>query len=352
MAVPLRNVYYLLCYAWDRLDSRDLVDANSLEGNRAENLLGKVMHQGVADLLRRGLDRGFTAVDQDDRRVRGKVLWPETLGRNLLRNGRVACRFDELTSDVPHNRVVKAAMRALTGVETLDSSIRRQLQEHCRRLDEVADVALSPRLFRSVQLHRNIARYSFLIQTAWLVSISFAPDDTAGRTRFRPFTANEQVMGLLFEQFVRNFLRREQDHFAVRAPKIAWNLGSEAGDDARWLPEMKTDMVLQHRSQRALIEAKYYASPLRSRFGSKKLRSGHLYQLLAYLEHMCSPHAPHPLGVLLYARAGDDSALDYQLGRHRVLVRFLDLDQRWEEIHRDLLALADELKLAAPAPLA
>ncbi len=124
MAVPVQNIYYLLCYAWNRLEARDLVDVDAIPGNRVVNLLGKVLADGVANLIRRGFDRGYVAFEEEGRRLRGKLLVSETLKRSLLPRGRVACYVDDLSYDVPHNRVIKAAMRALIGVPGLDPGIR------------------------------------------------------------------------------------------------------------------------------------------------------------------------------------------------------------------------------------
>jgi len=347
MAIPVQNVYYLLCYAWDRLEARNHVDVGAVPGNRVENLLGKVLQNGVAHLIRRGLDRGYVAFDEEGRRLRGKLLLSETIGRTLLPSGRVACRADELSHDVPHNRVIKAAMRALMSVPGLDNSIRAGLRDHCRRLHGVTDVDLSPTAFRHIQLHRNVARYAFLVNIAQLVARSFVPDERTGRGRFHPFTASEQEMGLLFEAFVRNFLRREQDHFDVSAAKVPWDFDPAVSSDAVWLPEMRTDVMLTHHpTHRVAIETKFYVAPYQSQYGSKKLISSHLYQLLTYVEQLSRAPGPQPTGVLLYAGVGQEERLQYKLGGNQILVRRLDLDRDWRDIHRGLLALAAELREA------
>ena len=63
---------------------------------------------------------------ETSRRLRGKVLLVETLQRSLLEQGRVACQIDELSQDVPHNRVIKAAMLALATLPGIDT-------RHCCR---------------------------------------------------------------------------------------------------------------------------------------------------------------------------------------------------------------------------
>ena len=349
MAVSIRNVYYLLCYALDYLEARDLVDVNAIPGDRVENLLGQVLRDGVSQLVRRGLDRGYVGAVEDGRRLRGKVLVSETVQRILLPQGRVACQVDDLSYDVPHNRVLKAAMTALMGIPSLDDGIRRGLRDHCLLMREVSDVDLSPATFRTVQLHRNIARYRFLLDVCRLVDRSFLPEPGTGRRRFRPFTSSDQEMGALFEEFVRNFLKREQDAFKVGITKVPWEAVSVSGSDLAWLPEMRTDVLLTSPTQRIVIETKYTGTPNQARYGGvRKLISSHLYQLSTYLAHLTVTSGPRPIGMLLYAGNHEDQHLEYRLGGHTILIRSLDLALEWREIHQRLLGLSAELESRAP----
>ncbi len=344
MAVPIQNVYYLLCYAWDKLGALDTTDVGALSGDRVENLLAKVLHDGVAHLMRRGLDRGYLPFEQEGRQLRGKVLLVETAQRLLLHQGRVACLTDELSHDVQHNRVLKAAMRELAYLPSIDRHLNHGLKDLCRRLYDVSDVELGAGAFRSLQLSQNLVRYAFLVEVARLVSDSLLPDQ-AGRGRvFRRFTASDQQMGMLFQAFVKNFLIREQRQFRVTSPKVSWAVAEAKSSDRRWLPEMQTDVALFRPGQTVLIEAKCYASSLQQRNeGASKLISEHLYQLLTYLTHYGQASGTAPVGMLLYAGLGPGESLHYELGGHLVLVRNLNLDQPWEQIHSDLLGLAAEL---------
>jgi len=339
MSIPIENIYYLLCYAWDRLDARGLVDAGALPDGPVENLLAKVLDAGVSHLIRQGLDRGYVESEEDGRRLRGKVLLSETLARGSLPAGRVVCRVDELSHDVPHNRVIKAAMRELLALPTVDRSLRMALRSHCQRMHDVSDVALTLDAFRRVQLHRNIARYSFLVNVAHLVARCAMPDERTGGRGFHPFTENEQEMGRLFESFVRNFLRREQDVFHVTATKVAWDLDVSDSSDPKWLPEMRTDVMLTSPKARVVMETKFYAMPFQSRYSSPKLISSHIYQLLTYVSQLGATAGPEPIGVLLYAGSGHAEPLRYRLGGHTMLVRGLDLKRKWTEIHRELLEM-------------
>lgn len=344
MSVPVKNIYYLLCYAWQRFEAKDSVVLDAIPGNRIENLLGQVLRVEVGRLFRGGLDRGYIARQEVGRQLRGKVLLIETMQRLLLQQGRIACERDDFSRDVPHNRAIKAAMRALIAVPTLDATIRHDLMKLCFRFEDVSDVELSPLLLRQVQLHRNIARYAFLINIARLIERCLLPEPGTGARRFHPFTASDQEMGLLFQAFIFNFLRREQHQFRLAAPKIKWDVECATISEREWLPDMNTDIVLTSQSRRIVIETKYYAMPYQQFLsGSKKLISVHLYQLMSYVSHMAVTEGPKPIGVLLYAGDGPGASLRYRLNSYTILVRNIDLNRDWPEIHRSLLDLVDEL---------
>ena len=150
-------------------------------------------------------------------------------------------------------------------------------------------------------------------------------------------------MGTLFELFVKNFLKREQDQFKVSAPKVPWDLETSDTSDKSWLPEMRTDVLLESSSQRVLLETKYSATPYQERYSRRTLRSNHLYQLLSYLTHMSVDGEPKPVGVLLYADTGEGFDLTYRISGHVIRVKSLNLDQPWRGIHRSLLALAQDV---------
>jgi 5-methylcytosine-specific restriction enzyme subunit McrC len=143
-------------------------------------------------------------------------------------------------------------------------------------------------------------------------------------------------MGLLFENFMYNFLRREQHRFQVTKPPIRWRVEASS-TDRRFLPGMEGDILLSDPTQRILIEAKFTPWPLKG----TKLRSGHLYQLHTYLAHLGDGMTPLT-GVLLYAEVDGPLRFDYMLAGHRLLVRSLYLAQPWQGIHENLLALAQE----------
>ena len=113
MKIPIENIYYLLCYAWDRMEEGDVVDVSEVGLQRLPDLFAQVLVHGVGHLLRRGLDRGYVGFADDVAGVRGKLDLSSTLKRQTLTRARTRCHVDELSYDVVHNQILKATMRSL-----------------------------------------------------------------------------------------------------------------------------------------------------------------------------------------------------------------------------------------------
>jgi 5-methylcytosine-specific restriction endonuclease McrBC regulatory subunit McrC len=83
--IPIANIYYLLCYAWDVLDEKDtLLDVSMLDSTPLLDLFARVLVNGSRRLLQRGLDRGYQTREDELPGLRGKLSVTQTLRRQLL----------------------------------------------------------------------------------------------------------------------------------------------------------------------------------------------------------------------------------------------------------------------------
>lgn len=342
MSVPVRNVYYLLSYAWDALDDIGSASAGAVACKTLPDLLAAVLAAGVERLLKRGVDRGYVAVAEDSRIPRGKLDLGATVKRNLLHLPAVHCLADSLETDVPHNRVVKAGLGRLARCEALDPVLRARCLDYYRRFPGVADVPLTPGLLARVQLHRNAGGYRLPVELCRLLLSALLPDQVTGRTVFRDFLRDEQLMAGLFEKFVRNFYRREQSVYPkVRGERVSW--AAVEADDASWayMPEMRTDVSLESTKRKLVIDCKYYSQTLGGYYDARKLHAPHMYQLFAYLRNLSVGFAPGRRleGMLLYPTVDRHLDLSYVVHGHPIRIATVDLAADWTDIRQRLLDL-------------
>lgn len=351
MKIPTRTLYYVLCYAWQRLDyvTQKAAEVEDTTGDDLpQNLLASLLLNSFARVRRRGLDQGYVEHEEDTRRPRGKIDLAGTAQRALRARAQIAVRYEELTADVLQNRLVKTTMLRLAALpkRELDDGLRSKLARSARLMPQVAEVELRDELFRRVRIHRNNADYAFLLSVCRLVSGRLFLEGESGIVRFRHFDADDREMGKLFEAFVFGFLRLERPELrVVREKSISWNAVRREGPQ---IPGMRADLFVPARGGRgAIVECKCEKDPL-DRDGAT-LKSRHLYQLWAYLTNYTrtQPEQPAPLGVLLYATDGRSFGGKYEFPGHPLRVRSLDLAKAWPGLRLDLLRFADELAESA-----
>ena len=344
--IPILNVYYLLCYAWGRVQEGDTKRLDALGSlSAAQDLLGKVLAGGVNQLVRRGIDRGYVERREDLAGIRGKLAISDSAKRALRARGRVACDFEELSVDILPNRILRTSLRRLLAPRIgLHQDVRGEVRTAYRRLDGVSDVPLKRSTFTRVQLGGNRRLYQFLLSVCRLLHDSLVVDERTGRYTFHDFRDDEATMWALFEQFVTGFYRREQGVYRVNPEgrRVAWSESDGVTDeDKARIPIMEADVILDSRDRRIIMDTKYYGDALqrRTKAGAGKLHSGNLYQLLAYLRNReaTKPVGGRHDGILLYPQVDERLRADVRLEGFRVQARTIDLNREWRDIHDEML---------------
>ena len=344
--IPILNVYYLLCYAWGRVQERDTRRLAKLGAlSTVQDLLGKVLAGGVNHLFRRGIDRGYVERREDLAGIRGKLAVSETAKRALRVRGRAACDFEELSVDILPNRILRTSLHGLLGRRvTLHRGVRGEVRSAYRRLDGVSRTRLKRNTFSQVQLGGNRRLYEFLLSVCRLLYESSVVEESTGRTIFRDFRSDEATMWALFEEFVTGFYQREQGVYRVNpgGRRIHW-ADARAEDDSNRarIPVMTADVILESHDRRIILDTKYYRDALARGRGSGigKLHSDNLYQLLAYLRNRQARSSGGPLheGILLYPQVSEPLRASIRLEGYWIQARTVNLDRDWRHIHREML---------------
>jgi len=341
MRIPIQNIYYMLCYAWNKLEERDIVDAQVEACEDILDLLALVLESATTHLLKRGLDRDYIDHHEDRSTLRGKIGFAPSIRRNLLTHAKAHCHFDELHYNVLHNQLIKSTILQLVLCKRLDADIRERLVAIYRRLHGIDEIELSKKAFLSVRLHRNNFFYDFPLKICELIFENNLATEEHGDSKFWEFQREQERMAQLFEEFVRNFYqsKRNQHHYHVRREDIRWNAIELKDGSLHALPKMQTDITLESSQRKLIIDTKYYAETLQTnQYGKETVKSGHLYQLFSYLQNVQDDNLGRPCdGMLLYPKVEKDYDFRYHIHGHKVSVRTIDLNQNWRLIEEDLL---------------
>lgn len=342
MKIPILNLYYLVSYASGILnpDSRR-IPVGEDDGYDLSDLYARLLIDGVDALLRRGLHRQYVEMEDEIPGIRGQLRFSESIRRDSFRHGRTVCGFDELDADILPNRILKATVKRVLASKTLDPKLATELRTTMRRLQGIRDIPLTVAAFRPLVMHRNMARYRFLLFIARLVADHSQVTEDGRTSKFLDLERDEAKLARLFEAFVRNFYVRETPSYKLGKRTLTWVFEEEGG--GRFLPGMETDIPLESDDRIVIIDTKYYANAVvLNAYSQEKLYSPNLYQMFAYMRHYPNPRKLPITGILLYPRNDRDlnvSAVSSHNRQDRIRFKTLDLMRPWPEIRDQLVEM-------------
>ncbi len=349
--IPVRNIWLLMlyAYAYDLFRQIDPIRRIEVEENPDEiaDLIAEILVRSVEYRLKRNLSFGYQSRDAVLSRVRGRIDLLRTERRQLLKRGRVACRFDELTVDTPRNRYIRAALERVARV------VRRpELGTQCRTL---ATTLARIGVVGERPTRRDVSIGSFgrldahdrrMVTAAHLAFDLALPTEATGMRHMSSPERKEQWFRNLFEKAVAGFydVVLAGSGWRVYAGKwIHWPVECPTAAIEGFLPQMQTDIILENvvSARRIVIDTKF-KSILTSGQYRETLRSDDLYQIYAYVrsqEKEGDPLSSNAEGVLLHPAI--DARIDESvvIQGHRFRFATVDLGAGAPVIRQQLLDL-------------
>ncbi|MCD7932101.1 MAG: hypothetical protein LUH15_12540 [Tannerellaceae bacterium] len=331
MNIPIENIYYLLCYAWNNLEEREQVPVAAGKCGTPLELLARILINGSKVLLKRGIDHNYCETEGEVNGVKGKLLLTDTFKKNLFFHQRTCCRYNEFSANILSNRIWISTLRQLIATESLHTSLKEELIFLVRMLPPVTPLRITLRHFEQVQFNRNNRLYKFVLNVCRLIHENLLPIEESGGYRFIDFTRDERKMAVLFEAFVRNFYQLEQRKYSVCRERLNWHFTVSDKYDYQYLPKMITDITLENEEKKIIIDTKYYKQTLATNFDVEKIHSANLYQLFSYLMNPKedSEKARQATGILLYPTIDKEYNLSYFYQQHPIYIKTINLNTHW-----------------------
>ncbi|MEV6615063.1 restriction endonuclease [Streptomyces sp. NPDC051051] len=307
--VPIARLFFLLGHTLDpRRNWRD----GEVEVAEHRDLLPALAHaveRQVDRALRRGLLQGYRATEESALVVRGRIREAEQIRRRFGATLPVEVAYDEFSTDIAENRILRAAVERLLRLPGVPRDVRRRLLHQRARLADVTTIVRGQPIPDWLPTRLN-ARYHHALHLARAVLDGVSAEHAPGGLRIDGFLFD---MNKLFEDFVTVALR---DAFRTMGSGHTSRLQDSHHLDEAAAIRMRPDFVLYGPDgiPCAVADAKYKAEK----------RSGYpdadLYQMLAYCTaldlregHLVyakgnAPHAAHRVrhaGIVIHQHALD-----------------------------------------------
>jgi 5-methylcytosine-specific restriction enzyme subunit McrC len=304
--IGIGRIFYLLGYT-----SKPGWRPETLEFEVVDDLVTALAHAFATQAERaveQGLLQGYVSVDDALPVLRGRLRDTEQLSRRFGLAVPLLVRFDDYTTDIAENQLLRAATERLLSLSGISAEARRQLRGLRLLFGDITPLRRGMPLpaWRPTRLNR---RYHVALWLADIVLRNNSLDHSTGVVHANGFLID---MAKVYEDFLTN-----------RLSSAFRSLGGTVSAQKHWpLDEedqvtLKPDLVWLNNDgmAQAVIDAKYKAEK------PEGYPNADIYQLLAYCTAL-----QLPVGHLIYAKGNEaGSTATIRHARIQIIAHTIDL---------------------------
>jgi 5-methylcytosine-specific restriction enzyme subunit McrC len=269
--IPLANVFAMLEPLADVPSESDQITPRT--GTEALDFLAGQLARRMAERVAAGLPRAYREHREQGLVLHGRLDLAAQLREAPGRKDQLHSQYDDFSSDIPCNQVVKAVTESLLACPLLGEKIRAALRRSLIGFESVSSAPLSERLWQAVEMDRLPMEYRPLLELCGLLADSLRLGDILGPTPAPSFLLD---MERVFEQHVTRgiaeaFAKSRRDTVAVQATHTVTEPSADQPDIT-----IRPDLTIDREGRTLLVvDAKWKRLP-------DNAETSDLYQVLAY----------------------------------------------------------------------
>lgn len=339
-SVVIRNIYYMMAYAYRALSVGEYVKLASEKFESANDLLAAILCLGLSLQFKRGLEKDYRELDEDLSSIQGRIDVRETMKLASSGTCKAHCQHDELSQNTLKNQILKAAAMRLIGCTDISSDRQRELKRYLLKMRDMDAANLAQVEWKRLAYHRNNGGYQMLMAVCRMVAEGLIPNEDTDGVTGRSFLS-DRALSALYERFVLEYFRRHHPELNASA-KIIEPPKSE--ERPSFLPTLKTDVTLEKGDSTLIIDCKCYGRILQCHYGHKALSAANVNQIHMYVSEEAYASNKHVEGMLLYAKTFEEvEESSWSVAGLRYHLRTLDLGVEFAQIARQLDDIAGML---------
>ena len=328
--IPIKNIYYMLSYAWNIWNIIDEDnDKKEIFGDEKfdniYNVMGYIISIFLEKLIKRGFYRGYITLEEDLSVLKGKINFSESIKRNTLNYKKLVCSYNILSNDILFNQIIKYTLNKLINYKNIDNDIKEKLIKLNHYFIKIKNININNRTFKLLKYNKNNMHYKMIINICKFIHKNLLVNKNSSEYSFIDFY-EEKRMHMLYEKFVLNFYKmhfRNNRNIKVKNKTIKWNI-----NDNKYIPIMKTDIMIYNHEKCLIIDTKFYKNVLIKNNDKVSLRSSHLYQIFSYMSNVHNFYKRFKTvkGILLYPLCDDNINKEYKINDKYFAVNTIDLN--------------------------
>ena len=335
MNIPLRNIYYILSYAWKYFKPGDLKKIDSKDFRNEVEFFAEIFDLTLTKYIKRGLHRDYIIKCDSIQSIKGKVDFNASM--KSLGNGlkRLECVYDEYSADNKINQLLYVTSLTLLKAEINPEQIK-SIKKKLVYFNEVSLIRVDKSLVTNIKNVRGNHTLNFLVNISKYIHSNLGFNDSKGNYYMNDFF--QKGMGSVFENFVYNFYSIKLPAHQVRNGEcIKWDSDQQDG----FYPTMKTDITIRDKETLLVIDTKYYQNMFNHHYlnpDKPKFISSNIYQLYTYLNNL-QEDGRSIEGMLLYPNTTSTIRNERFISGKKMMIYNLNLNQDWKDIESEMMSI-------------
>lgn len=149
--IPIRNIYYMLSYAYQTLNLSEYKQIGTEKFENVKELYAEILAIGIPVLIRGGLIKDYISVEETSNVIKGKIDINSTINKNALVIKKASVVYEEFSENILLNQIIKATLVYLSRSNKISQKTRR-VRLYPMRLLMITAITDSISFFRSSML--------------------------------------------------------------------------------------------------------------------------------------------------------------------------------------------------------
>ncbi|EJC85302.1 McrBC 5-methylcytosine restriction system component [Rhizobium leguminosarum bv. trifolii WSM2297] len=295
-----KRLVHMLAVALDMKIEIGLLSDLEWQHETLLEILIRIFCDKLTEAVRRGMPRRYIGHEDDLPALRGTLDVPRQFTRHAVNPGRLACRFEELSTDIALNRIMKAALAHLSRLSRSIGNLQR-IRELGFVYADISTVPVPALRWGEVVIERTNRGWQDLFEMARMFLRNQFQTTNSGAGQG---TALLFEMNTLFEEYVGRLVARAM---AGTEYRVSLQGGREycltAQDSGRQVFQTKPDILIRRGDQVVqVIDTKWKRISCRIDDPKQGVSQSDIYQMMAYAHLYKAPRLtllyPHHTGLL------------------------------------------------------
>ena len=197
--IPIKNVYYMLTYAFKVLKGQGYQKLATEEFHHTADLMSAILAKGIAIQLKRGLGKEYLAQVEELSTLRGKIEITESIKSQCTLGKKIFCTYEEFSVNNRMNRIIKSTVNLLLKAD-ISKDRKKELRKLMVYFRDVEPIDLET-VNWNLQYNKNNQSYRMMIAICYLVVKGLLQTTSDGNMKMMS-CLDERRMNRLYEKLI------------------------------------------------------------------------------------------------------------------------------------------------------